>query len=24
MQSYNFAFCFVWVWNLAAHVDGGT
>jgi len=20
----NFAFCFVWVWNLVAHTEGGT
>jgi len=24
IQKYNFAFCFVWVWNLVADIEGGT
>jgi len=24
LQNYNFACCFVWVWNLVAPTDGGT
>jgi len=24
MHKYNFAYCFVWVWNLVAHIEGGT
>jgi len=24
VQNYKFAFCFVWVWNLVAHTEGGT
>ena len=24
IQNYNFAFCSVWVWNLFAHIEGGT
>jgi hypothetical protein len=24
IQNYNFAFCFVWVRNLVAHIEGGT
>ena len=23
-QNYNFACCFVWMWNLAADIEGGT
>jgi len=23
IQNYNFACCFVWVWNLATHIVGG-
>ena len=23
-QNYNFAVCFVWVWNLVSHIEGGT
>jgi len=23
-QVHNFACCFVWVWNLVAHIEGGT
>jgi len=22
-QNYNFACCFVWVWNLVAYIEGG-
>jgi hypothetical protein len=24
VKNYNFACCFVWVWNLVAHIEGGT
>jgi len=24
IRNYNFAFCFVWVWNLVAPTEGGT
>ena len=24
IQNYNFACCFVWVWNLAIDIEGGT
>ena len=24
IQNYNFAFYFVWVWNLITHTEGGT
>jgi len=24
LQNYNFACCFVWVWNLFADIEGGT
>ena len=24
IQIYNFACCFVWVWNIVAHIEGGT
>jgi len=23
-QKYNFAYCFIWVLNLVAHIEGGT
>jgi hypothetical protein len=24
IKNYNFACCFVWVWNLVAHIEGRT
>jgi len=24
IQNYNSACCFVWVWSLVAHIEGGT
>jgi hypothetical protein len=23
-MKYNFASCFIWVWNLVAYIEGGT
>jgi len=24
IQNFNFAICFVWMWKLVAHIEGGT